>query len=432
MDRDLQEENEWLKAQLAEYRDDVERFRLLQQVSQEPVAEVDEKLQILWVNEATLKTFKTTPEELEGRSALDFVAPESRDLARNRAMNDYQEQYEITLQRSDGSLFPGLIHGKTLREKDRAVRVLTIQDISKVKEQQEELIRAYNELDTFFSNSMIGVVFLRNGRLVHKINDRMGEILGYSQEEVQGKSVGIFHLSEESFVKWGKECYQALQKREIIDAELQLKHKEGFPVWVNISGKALDTSSPPDLDKGVIWILNDISRRKAVEEEILRMALTDPLTNIRNRRHFLELAGLELERQKRDQKITALLMLDIDYFKNVNDIHGHQVGDETLIRFVEICKDMLRSKDIFGRLGGEEFAVLLPETDDEQAMVVAERIRVHIETETKAQTALCPPITVSIGVATAQGNGVLEDMISTADRNLYQAKRSGRNRVVCN
>ncbi|MBI5791441.1 MAG: diguanylate cyclase [Rhodocyclales bacterium] len=160
-------------------------------------------------------------------------------------------------------------------------------------------------------------------------------------------------------------------------------------------------------------------------------AWTDPLTQVANRGHFLEMAKQEFARCRRYGHAISLWMLDIDHFKNVNDTYGHQAGDIALQALVAISRKALRDWDILGRMGGEEFAVLLPETETTQALLVAERFRqtvaaagVPLENDKSVH------ITVSIGIAAAQDADTdLEALLDRADRALYQAKRTGRDKV---
>jgi len=178
-------------------------------------------------------------------------------------------------------------------------------------------------------------------------------------------------------------------------------------------------------------LLNANMRLKDQAAELERQALTDPLTGIGNRRHFFEQGRRELQRSMRTEKRPSLLMLDIDRFKGVNDTYGHDAGDAALMALCETTLATIRNIDVFARIGGEEFAVLLPETTTGQALIVAERLRKRLE-----GTAVERPggkdfnFTVSIGVAglTAEDSG-LEALLKRADEALYEAKNCGRNRV---
>ncbi|MGE5546716.1 MAG: diguanylate cyclase [Solirubrobacterales bacterium] len=183
---------------------------------------------------------------------------------------------------------------------------------------------------------------------------------------------------------------------------------------------------------GVLGVITDITERKQMERELRRLATTDPLTGAANRRHFMGLAGSEADRAARYHHPLSVLMVDVDHFKRINDSHGHAAGDEALKVLVASCGSVLRDVDVLGRLGGEEFAVLLPETDADGAHEVAERLR-------QAVAAIRVPLadggdlgfTCSVGFAARPPGGeeTFEAMMKRADQALYRAKQAGRNRV---
>ena len=182
--------------------------------------------------------------------------------------------------------------------------------------------------------------------------------------------------------------------------------------------------------KGVISVLLDITERKRMEAELRRLATTDVLTGAFNRRHFMTVAQTETERAERHHHPLSVLMLDIDHFKRINDTHGHPAGDEAIRALAATVTATVRTIDILGRLGGEEFAVVLPETGLDEALVVAERLR-------QAVAAIRIPagdgdiaFTTSIGVAERLDDSTVETILSRADMALYSAKRSGRNKVA--
>jgi len=176
-------------------------------------------------------------------------------------------------------------------------------------------------------------------------------------------------------------------------------------------------------------LAHEVEARKALEVELRILASTDALTGVYNRRRFLELGEYELTRALRTQRGLSLLALDIDHFKKVNDTHGHGVGDATLVRFIQACSTCLRAMDTFGRTGGEEFAVLLPETTLDQACEVAERMRTAVAACVMGGAQGSFQVTVSIGVAQAfQASDTFEGLMARADVQLYGAKHAGRNR----
>lgn len=166
-------------------------------------------------------------------------------------------------------------------------------------------------------------------------------------------------------------------------------------------------------------------------EELERRAYSDYLTGLANRRSFLEQAEIELSRVLRYGGNLSILMLDIDHFKQVNDTHGHKVGDLVLKKLSEICRSTLRDVDIIGRIGGEEFAVLLPETEGTQAKEVAERLRAAIDcNRISLDNGLPLHFSASLGVTTLCNKDInIDTLLNQADQALYQAKNSGRNRV---
>ncbi|HEX3505271.1 MAG TPA: GGDEF domain-containing protein [Xanthobacteraceae bacterium] len=161
-----------------------------------------------------------------------------------------------------------------------------------------------------------------------------------------------------------------------------------------------------------------------------RISLTDSLTHVPNRRGFFETAERLLMRTRFMRRPVALLMFDLDCFKSINDRYGHQTGDEMLIAFCRLSASMLRPTDLFGRIGGEEFATLLPGTDQQDALALAERLRTALEGTSHTVGGLRLSATVSVGIAVSDNADVdLGALLKEADQALYRAKELGRNRV---
>ncbi|MDR2259742.1 MAG: diguanylate cyclase [Azoarcus sp.] len=180
---------------------------------------------------------------------------------------------------------------------------------------------------------------------------------------------------------------------------------------------------------GAVVVFHDISEQYERQEALLRLATTDPLTGASNRRHFLDQLDAEMARQRRHGGSTALLMADLDYFKRVNDHYGHAAGDAALCHFVRIARQTVRRSDIIGRLGGEEFAILLPGDDIAGASELAERLRHAVEINPVKIGNVRVPVTVSIGISRLQDDDRnAETPLHRADEALYAAKNAGRNR----
>jgi diguanylate cyclase (GGDEF)-like protein len=164
-------------------------------------------------------------------------------------------------------------------------------------------------------------------------------------------------------------------------------------------------------------------------EEIYRLMTSDALTQIFNRRYFNEALERELNRSRRYERELSLVLFDIDFFKRINDTHGHLAGDGILRQVSSALKQKLRREDIFARTGGEEFGVILPEIGLAGARITAEKCRRTIESTAMGHDGKVIPVTISVGVATLQGQTTPEELYKTADDQLYAAKQSGRNRV---
>jgi diguanylate cyclase (GGDEF)-like protein len=167
------------------------------------------------------------------------------------------------------------------------------------------------------------------------------------------------------------------------------------------------------------------------QAELKLLAMTDPLTGISNRRHFMRKISEELERTKRYGKPFSLMALDIDHFKDINDNHGHEAGDEVLRSFATHCLSHLRSNDQLARFGGDEFFALLIQTGQDEAKAIAKRIRASIEDMEIPIDSGMINTSVSIGLTTTEGNKFsVEELVKRADKALYKAKKRGRNQVV--
>lgn len=247
--------------------------------------------------------------------------------------------------------------------------------------------------------------------------------------------------SSSSYETWYNSVFP--EDRPAVDAALQATLTQGAPYtpcfrirrgdgelrYIQARARIyLDAAGKP---VRLVGINEDITERKALQDKLERQANQDYLTGLFNRRHFLEQGQLEFARMQRYGEALSVFMLDIDYFKNVNDTYGHKAGDIVLQKLSDIMRQTLRTFDVIGRYGGEEFAILLPETDLQKATEVAERLRETISrTDVVLETGRKVHFTVSIGVAGLKDkNTGLDTLLNLADRAMYQAKTSGRDRV---
>ncbi|MGY4877885.1 diguanylate cyclase [Vreelandella aquamarina] len=213
-------------------------------------------------------------------------------------------------------------------------------------------------------------------------------------------------------------------------SEFRFKHKKGHWIWQFASGHVVSRDAEGNPER-MVGIQQDISKRKVMEEQLRDLAMHDPLTGLFNRRSFMENMDREYGRGKRKKDyVVAVLMLDIDHFKQINDTFGHGTGDDILKAFATTINHNLRETDVFGRLGGEEFAILLPDTAHEGAMHVAEKLRKCVAAMQVPADDQQVSITISIGVDELKTSDKRPDgALARADAALYMAKQNGRNRV---
>ena len=212
------------------------------------------------------------------------------------------------------------------------------------------------------------------------------------------------------------------------ECDIKLADAQGAEQWFTIRIRAFHHGS----GRHALIAHTDISRLKRAEQELRQLAITDGLTQVANRRHFDERIQEEVDRSRRYDRPLVLLMLDIDHFKKVNDTYGHPAGDAVLRRVADVCRNSTRTLDLVARFGGEEFAMLLPETDIPGALQLAERIREEIEALPVIYGRHTIRVTASIGLAATQnGDRTSEQLLKAADELLYAAKQAGRNRVTC-
>lgn len=206
---------------------------------------------------------------------------------------------------------------------------------------------------------------------------------------------------------------------------------EERPLTIRLSsGEAIQFRCKALPDGGRLLTYGNVSELAEEAEALERLACSDGLTGLNNRRHFLVLANNEWARFQRYKRPLGLLMTDIDKFKSVNDTYGHDVGDEVIKAVAGILQASKRTTDIVGRLGGEEFAMVLPEATLDSAILAAERFRHLVANRVILAGDQRVPITISLGVASAdeQTTGI-EEMLKQSDLALYEAKHTGRNRV---
>lgn len=310
------------------------------------------------------------------------------------------------------------------------IRILNEALENRILECSEGLMNA-NDFTTQLIESIPNPMFYKqaNGQY-HRVNEAFKsefDIQVTGEDSVKGLIDSSF-LSEKSVIEEEVQDTSVISSQKAHSYETTLKDHQGNLHELLITKAPMINSRTDGL--GIIGMMVNIHKQKVMENEIRTLATIDALTGCYNRRYFFEQAQKEASRGIRHGYLQAVLCLDIDNFKQINDRYGHHVGDRVLAQFADVCQAVFREGDILGRLDGEAFCVLLPHTSIDVACTVAERLRVAIaEMEVDAREAI--NITVSIGVSALGSSIDLEQSILLAEKALSRAKLMGRNRVEC-
>lgn len=272
---------------------------------------------------------------------------------------------------------------------------------------------------TLVENMEDGMVVLDNESRIVDINPAGQRILDLPIRQVLGKNLLQQRAVFQELFTGGREPHS-------ISKELELT--------VNGAARIFEARASALYDhrrfaSGRLILLRDITERKRTEEKLSRLAITDPLTGLYNRRHFFTLAEQEYERSVRSGRPLSIVLFDVDHFKTVNDTYGHIVGDQVLETLSNRCRSVLREYDVMARYGGEEFIIMLPEADAVQARRIGERLRTVIADAAITTKAGPAVVTISLGVACSQDQSrlSLDQLVDCADQALYAAKQHNRN-----
>lgn len=369
---------------------------------------------------------------------------------------------EWMMRRKDGSLFWCRIRGKAVDPSDSSRGTIWItEDITERKNAQQSLNRILLEQQAILDNATVGIAFVQN-RIIKRCNRRLEEILGYGRGELANQPGKVLFPSEKDYLEFGK-IYVETPPGEIYENEHLFKKKDGTLFWCKVVGRAFDATDP---QRGWIWIYEDVTERRRDREALARardelelrvrertaqleaanarleaeakerkqaegrvhqLANHDALTGLPNRRLLADRLAQALALAHRNQKKVAVMFIDLDRFKTINDSLGHRTGDRLLQHVARRLTGVLREGDTVSRLGGDEFVVILPEVASAgDAAVVADKI----------MEILAPPfsigghelhITPSMGISLYPNDGkTVETLIRNADAAMYHAKEMGR------
>ena len=376
-----------------------------------------------------------TPDALLDKAQAAAVKAHYRECVQLKRPIQYEERLALPAGERDWQT-------QLVPVEDSAGRVVELvgiaRDITPLKQAERRSRDAFEALDQL-GQQLPGFIYQYllapsgEGRFLYA-SRRSIAIYGVTPDELARSDMAAFnviHPDDRESVKAAVEVSAATLNHW--HCEYRVRHPRGHELWV----EGLATPEPLE-DGSVLWhgYIADVSERKRLQLELeasearfRRLATVDMLTGAPNRRHFMSCLDAELARVRRHKVDACLVMLDADHFKRVNDTFGHGAGDEVLKALVATGQQQLRSPDILGRLGGEEFAVLLPDTSLAQGLALAERFRQAVAERQVSAGDASIRLTISLGVVALSAQDSTDSAMERADQALYRAKACGRNRV---
>ena len=422
-----------------------ERFRALHNASFGGIA-IHDQGAILECNQGFTDMTQYSRDELIGMDGLLLIAPEDRELVGENIATGYEKSYEALGQRKNGEVFPMQLAGRNIPYKGKIVRVVEFRDITKEKEAYAITMETNRRLqDEIIERKHVE-------EALRASEEKFKAIIETSPDGIAISSVdGIVEFAtEKSYSMWGLETAEECIGRNILEFIHQSHHqkaihyitemingnltgaeeylmvkKDGTLFYCEVNANVLrDKSNNPT---GILYMERDVTERKQLEDELKELAIKDQLTGIYNRRKIDEVLLKEKAEAETREHHLAVIMVDIDLFKLVNDQYGHLVGDQVLMEVTTILSEGIRSVDVLGRWGGEEFIIICANTDLEGAVVLAEKLRQMIENH---DFQIVGRKTCSFGVAQLRNRETIDSLLIRSDQALYRAKDQGRNQVV--
>lgn len=416
-----------------------EKYRLIADNMSDFVTVLDCEGKILYASPSHEKVLKIKPAELEGTYLHENMHPDDKESFLKAFHKMLEQKINLKLDvhwRFRETWLYFAMRGKPVVEEDKEIQrvVIVARNITQRIRMEEKIKQTSARLEALISNIPYGILAADKENNIILLNHQFEDLCGFQScsETLSEIHPAVIHelgknifLEEELYTKRSKEI---LDKRmRVLDEEWELKdgriiNRDAIPIYVN-----------HQFD-GFLWQFKDITEQKKLEQKFREASLMDGLTKIPNRRFLDDTIAKEWKRCGRASKPLTIIMIDIDYFKNYNDMYGHQEGDECLIRVAQTIKETLqRPFDVVCRYGGEEFVVILPETNQEGGLKKAAKIRKAIESLEIPHTTstVSSYVTCSFGVATAIPSPFInpEELIWRADKALYTSKTNGRNQV---
>jgi diguanylate cyclase (GGDEF)-like protein/PAS domain S-box-containing protein len=408
-------------------------FRALAEHSRNVVGIKDLEGRYLFVNREYQRLFHHDTVAFIGHRDIELFPPETAAVLRKNDLVVQERGDTLAVEESvpvDGIPRQFMSIKFPIRDTSGAIIATAIiaTDITAKRESERRLWTSEALFRQAFDHATVGMIVLDPTGIVLRANPRFCRMLGYTRETVEGRNISEFTHEEDRTIG------NAFRARALdggpVSAEFdkRLLTLRGETLYCRVAISLVRDDN--DLPAFFVSHVNDVTESRRIEAELVRLANTDPLTGVANRRPFLSRLHEELARVRRYGTQASCLMLDFDHFKQVNDRWGHSSGDALLQHFSQLCAERLRITDLLGRLGGEEFAILMPETAQAGAVALAEQLREWVTSHPLQLGAQRIPFSISIGVTELTASDDSPDQVlARVDAALYHAKALGRNRV---
>lgn len=404
-------------------RDEVTLWNILFEQSIDGIVILEQDGSVYRMNKRFMEMLGCTMEQAYTMKVWEWDCQLSKEdiIERPWTVKESGAHYETKLRSKDGTLIDVEVSINGAEYMGKKLAFSIVKDITDRKKVEMELLASEARYRTIFETVEDIIFTLTQDGLISSLNSSFERITGWLPEEWIGKPfLPIVHPDEQPLIQDNFE--RLLLGESVASVEVRVLTK---------SGSYIDFETNPTVSNNngqstVFGVLRDITERKQAEEQIRCFATFDSLTGILNRREFTGIVENEIERVRRYGMPFSLIMYDLDHFKWVNDTFGHNVGDDVLQTVVRVVNKNMRSTDVAGRWGGEEFMVLLLQTDLDSAMKVAEGLRQAIELCTFDKVG---QLTASFGLTQLVPEDNIDSLTKRVDEALYQAKQRGRNRV---
>ena len=417
-----------------------EQYRQVVELAGDIICRTDDQGRFTFFNPAALAMLHLGEDEVIGRSFLKLIRQDKRRRVERFYLRQFGRKQKTTyhefpivdghgVERWFGQNVQLVLDGNRIAGFQAIARDITERRKTELELQKS---RGFIERIAATTPGILYVYDLVEQRTIFT-NREASVVLGYKPEdfrEIDAKGSGFFHPDDQAAVGAHRETLRHAPDGDVRRIEFRARHADGHWVWLSSRETPFERGAD-GLVTQTVGIAQDVTAGKAAQDKLAWQANFDALTGLANRHHFWTRLQGALRRASIEHSETSLCLFDVDRFKEINDRFGHAAGDEVLEAIGNIVRAELRTTDIAGRLGGDEFCFALPGTDDNESARVAERMRERLSTLAFGMASGSTfSVTATFGVARSEPHMDAKELMEAADRALYRAKSAGRNRVM--